>query len=413
MFQCNLKERNEIFKIIKKGRNLTQGLYNHFLFILLINAMLLSLISFETLAKEPGVNSARLTILSDQVASRRTLGEWGFSAFIELDLTNGQKKYILFDTGDKPDTVIFNTKAIKQKVKGPDGKDKEIQKIDFADPKFLNNKIDIVISHHHSDHTKGLEKILDTYPDSFGKIHIGSGALDARFKCTKLDKPVGLDRKCLEIDMFKTGTNEIDLSKQTNTLYSLSQKYSDKFIVHKSYESLWPEIPGVWVTGYIPANSPEDNTGSNNFAIIEDLKNPNNQKFDTVPEEIALVIKTQNKGIMLVTGCGHRGIVNTLRHVNTNSQENTIGSLIGGIHLLAHDMKKLEWTANELNKFKLKTIVGSHCTGIERLMVLRKLLRMTEVNSPVGSVETVYDTSKDIAVGFPSPTMTDPVVSAK
>lgn len=354
---------------------------------------------------EAAVKGARVTILSDQVASRRTLAEWGFAAFVEIDLPNGDTRYVLFDTGEKPETVIFN--AEKAKFKGANGK--EVQRVNFKDPKFKTNKIDIVISHHHDDHTRGIDKLIETYPESFGKIHIGRGALIPRYRCTKLDKPTGLDRKCLEIDMFMPDGVTLDPKKQTNVLATLADKYKDRFVVHEQYERLWPDVAGVYMTGRIPINSGEDNTGSNNFALVENPKLPaKEQEFDTLPEENALVIHTP-RGLLVMSGCGHRGIVNTLRHINTNSKLNTVDTLIGGIHLLAHDYQKVLWTAKEMNKFKINTFVGSHCTGIERLIVLRKLLNLTEINSPIGSVETTFDTSKNVAIGFPSPTITSPI----
>lgn len=339
----------------------------------------------------PAVKNVRVTILSDSVASRRTRAEWGFSAFVEIDLGT-RKRYILFDTGDKPDTVIFNSLAAK---------DKETPRVNFA--AFKNNEIDIIISHHHSDHTTGLWSLLEEYPKAFGKIHIGPEAFNPRYKCNKYDRPTGGDRKCLDVEM----------SKQTNVLLEtgllFKQKYGDQrfketFVVHSRFSEVWEDVAGVWMTGSIPRETGEDYTfGTTNNTVI---MRGHAYVHDILPEENALVVKT-GEGLLVLSGCGHAGIINTLRHIEDVTGERRIATLIGGLHLLAHDPKGFKWTANELNQYRIKTFVGSHCTGIERMIALRDILGMTALNAPFGTVETIFDTSKGVVL--PSPNINGPL----
>ena len=75
------------------------------------------------------VKALRVTVLSTMLADRG-LGEWGYSALVEVD---GHK--FLFDTGANPDVVLKNAMSLK---------------ID------LSQVTDVVISHNHADHTGGL-----------------------------------------------------------------------------------------------------------------------------------------------------------------------------------------------------------------------------------------------------------------
>src|SRR5207244_12541809 len=73
--------------------------------------------------------SVRVTVRSTMLASRG-IGEWGFAALVEVD---GRR--ILFDTGARPDTVLMNAREM-----GID----------------LSGVTDVILSHHHGDHTGGL-----------------------------------------------------------------------------------------------------------------------------------------------------------------------------------------------------------------------------------------------------------------
>ena len=92
------------------------------------------------------VDDFKITILSTMLSDFH-LGEWGFSALVEVD---GER--ILFDTGSRAHTVIQNAEELK---------------ID------LNNIENVYLSHNHKDHTGGLISLR--YPSSFSKAHVGRG----------------------------------------------------------------------------------------------------------------------------------------------------------------------------------------------------------------------------------------------
>src|SRR5262245_31878022 len=78
----------------------------------------------------PRVRSLKLVVLSTMLADTKGVGEWGFAALVEAD---GHR--LLFDTGNRPETVLKNASELG---------------IELADV------TDVVLSHHHGDHTGGL-----------------------------------------------------------------------------------------------------------------------------------------------------------------------------------------------------------------------------------------------------------------
>lgn len=112
----------------------------------------------------PGENTSRaaesvaVTILSSNLANSGTVGEWGFSALVEVD-----GRCILFDAGNYADTVLRNANSL-----GVD----------------LSCATDVVLSHFHADHTTGLLPLLEDLrannPEAMRKIHVAEGLFLSR-----------------------------------------------------------------------------------------------------------------------------------------------------------------------------------------------------------------------------------------
>jgi 7,8-dihydropterin-6-yl-methyl-4-(beta-D-ribofuranosyl)aminobenzene 5'-phosphate synthase len=104
---------------------------------------------------------------------------------------------------------------------------------------------------------------------------------------------------------------------------------------------------------------------------------------DTIPEDASVVIDTP-AGLVLVSGCGHAGIVNTLEHSRKAVRDAPIHAAIGGFHLFAATDERLSWTAAKLKELGLEHLLGAPCTGIEA-----GLDRKTAVVGAVGSSFTL------------------------
>jgi 7,8-dihydropterin-6-yl-methyl-4-(beta-D-ribofuranosyl)aminobenzene 5'-phosphate synthase len=287
----------------------------------------------------------KITILSTMVADYDYLGEWGFSAIIESD---GHK--LLFDTGSRENTVLENADSL-----GID----------------LSTVSHVFLSHNHLDHTGGLihlrKKLMIKDPNALKFVHVGKGIFSER---------------------LSKGKNVNDFTQQKEILESLGIE----FIFHEKPKEI---LPNIWTTGVVPRQFDEKNW-SGYREIIEDGK----VTEDNIPEDQSIVINTQ-RGLVLVSGCGHAGIVNTLKHTNKMFQNlSDIFIAIGGFHLFTKTDKEIKWASKKMKKYGVKEFIGAHCTGIDAVYSIRKNNRMDRANCVVGAVGSVYDYEKGIIPGY-------------
>jgi 7,8-dihydropterin-6-yl-methyl-4-(beta-D-ribofuranosyl)aminobenzene 5'-phosphate synthase len=286
------------------------------------------------------VKSVNIQILSTQVADSG-IGEWGFAALVEVD---GKK--ILFDTGALPDTVSKNTKELN---------------VDLSDIS------DVILSHNHSDHTGGLIKLRREYMKksrtALTRAHIGKGMFWSR--------------------PLKSGG-------EGNDMIALQPEYKaigGKFIEHTEAEEI---MPGVWVTGSIARTYPEKN-----FSGLGQMKTPDGLADDNIPEELSLVVNT-DQGLVVISGCGHAGIINTLEHARKTVRNAPIYAVIGGFHLFEASDETLDWTANKLKEFGTKNFMGAHCTGFEAVYRIRQHAGLDRKTCVVGAVGAGFSLDKGI-----------------
>lgn len=284
------------------------------------------------------VQSLRVQVLSTMLVgdSNKGIGEWGFAAIVEVD---GQR--ILFDTGARPDTVLKNVKEMG---------------IDLAGVK------DVILSHNHSDHTNGLmtlrREFAKTNPTALSRAHVGKGIF----------------------------WNRPNTSGDSNVMVKIKPEYEatgGQFVEHAEPKEI---LPGVWLTGPVPRTYPEKNWGGTGR-----MKSPDGLVEDTLPEDMSLVFVT-DKGLVLLSGCGHAGIINTLEYARKAIKPAPVYAAIGGFHLFALNDEKLGWTGSKLKEFGLKNFLGAHCTGIEAVYRIRQqtgLDRQSCVVSAVGSSFTL------------------------
>jgi 7,8-dihydropterin-6-yl-methyl-4-(beta-D-ribofuranosyl)aminobenzene 5'-phosphate synthase len=281
----------------------------------------------------------KITVLVTNVAGDPRLGdgEWGYSALVEVD---GHK--ILYDTGASSDRVLSNAKALH---------------IDLSDVE------DVVLSHNHSDHVGGLmalrRELAKTNPRALSRVHVGAGIFEPRLN------EAGEDRNGLRLikaEYLATG---------------------GAFIIHEKATELYP---GVWLTGPVPRPNVEKNW----FPGLS-LVTAQGRVEDNVPEDSALVFNT-SEGIVILTGCGHAGVVNIVEDARTIVGTQPVLALIGGLHLFDASDQTLVWTGAKLKSYRIENLLAGHCTGIEATYRLREstgLNRKTAVVSAVGSSFTL------------------------
>ena len=307
------------------------------LFCLLMPSFALPVGSGE---KHHKVSSLKVTCLSTMLANRG-IGEWGYAALVEAD---GHK--ILFDTGARPDTVLKNAEELG---------------IDLTDVTH------VFLSHNHGDHSGGLVTLRKAMrqhnPDALSKVHVGMGIFSDRVR-------------------------------RRNLILEVKEEYEStdgKFVIHSETHQLFP---GVWITGPIKRIHPERNWGGSGKINTEQ-----GQVEDNIPEDQALVIDTE-QGFVLISGCGHAGMINTMEHITANIHKGKVTTAIGGFHLVSATDEHLAWTAEKLKAFGLSRLIGAHCTGINALYTLRTLLGMERSDAVVGSVGDSFELESGIKAGF-------------
>lgn len=277
--------------------------------------------------------AVKVTVLSTMVSGDpgRGIGEWGFAALLEVD---GRR--LLVDAGQRPETVLRNAAELK---------------IDLADV------TDVVLTHNHSDHTGGLvtlrRELAKKNPKALSTAHVAKGIFAPR------PRPDGSD---------------------LNGLLPLKAEYEalgGRFVEHAGPVEL---SPAVWLTGPVPRPHPE-----RNWSGMGRMQDAAGLAEDTIPEDASVIVDTP-EGLVVISGCGHAGIINTVEYARKIVRSAPVVAAVGGFHLFAASDATLEWTGSKLKEVGLRYLIGAHCTGIEAVYRLRTLLGLTRQTAVVGAV---------------------------
>ncbi len=290
------------------------------------------------------IHALKVTVLSTMlVGDTKGLGEWGFSALVEAD-----NHRILVDTGGHPDTVLENARDLK---------------IDLSGVK------EVILTHNHWDHVSGLltlrKELMKKNPSALSTVHVARGIFYSR------PSPKG----------------------EQNPMIALKKEYEatgGKFIEHAGAAEIFP---GAWLTGPVPRKYPE-----HNWSSVGKVQTPDGLVEDTIPEDQSLVLNTP-QGLVVITGCGHAGIVNILTMARGEFPNEPVQAVIGGLHLFPASDQQLDWTADEMKEFRVANLLGAHCTGIEAVYRIREKLGLSRASAVVGSVGSSYVLGEGIHPG--------------
>jgi 7,8-dihydropterin-6-yl-methyl-4-(beta-D-ribofuranosyl)aminobenzene 5'-phosphate synthase len=288
------------------------------------------------------VQRLKVTILSTMLADEG-IGEWGFSALVEAD---GQQ--ILVDTGARPQTVLQNARELN---------------IDLSPVR------DVLLTHFHSDHVGGLmvlrQDLKQKNADALSVGHVTPAIFYSRPQAD---------------------------GREGNTMIEIRAAYQASgahFVEHSSMAEI---MPGVWLTGPVPRVYPERNWSGSGKVLT-----PAGLVEDNVPDDQSLIIDTP-QGLVVITGCGHAGIVNILTAADRQFHR-PIMTVIGGIHLFAASDTQVNWTGDKMKGFGVHYLIGAHCTGIESVYRLRERLGLGRKAAVVGAVGATYTLAEGINPG--------------
>jgi len=249
---------------------------------------------------------ARITVLCENAVGSisGTLGEHGFSALIEP--AGGEP--LLFDTGQGL-TLLHNARRMN---------------------KDLSKVKKVVVSHGHYDHAGGLKPLLEECGPKVVYGHPGIFKPRYRVKDTAECYPIGVP----------TSRAELEAAGAT---FDLSADFREI-------------APGMYLTGAVPRLTDFETGDQGIYCDCGGLD------ADNTPDDQSLLLETE-KGLVLLLGCCHSGLINTVEHVAKMTGRRDIYAVIGGTHLGFCGQEQLGSTIAALRGMGIVKLAASHCTG--------------------------------------------------
>ena len=246
------------------------------------------------------------TVVIDDTASGNLASEHGLSLWIE----DGDRR-LLLDTGQSH-ILHENCQAL-----GVD-----LREIDA-----------VVLSHGHYDHTGGLQTVIDGVSEV--DVYLHPKAVEPKFACHN-------NEPCRHIGMSSLIAENLQKHNYIRTL-------------------VWTEKPtniysGFTVTGAIPRLTDFEDVGGP-FFLDADRKQP-----DALTDDQSLFFES-DEGLVVMVGCAHAGIVNTLDYISKLTGNKHIHTVLGGIHLSSASSERIERTINAFHGYDVRQIGLAHCTG--------------------------------------------------
>jgi 7,8-dihydropterin-6-yl-methyl-4-(beta-D-ribofuranosyl)aminobenzene 5'-phosphate synthase len=273
------------------------------------------------------------------------LAEHGLSLLISV-YRNGESHTILFDTGYSPVGVPRNMEKLGVETA-------EIEAI--------------VISHAHMDHTGSLYTLLERISRPVPVVVHPEALVTPRY----LEGEDGLKRR------FPATLERHEIEKRQGALRT-----------EKTPTLLAKDT--ILVSGEVPRVTPFEKGLPN--ALIE--RNGHLEK-DAVLDDQALAIRLRGEGLVVISGCSHSGIINTVAHARKITGEEKVHAILGGFHLSGTFFEQiLEETLEEMRKIDPQVIVPMHCTGWKAVHRFEKAFPSAFVLNSVGSRLTFPPASK-------------------
>ncbi len=275
-------------------------------------------------------NNIHIQVLVENTATGKAiLAEHGLSFFIKKD-----SHLFLFDTGQG---FVLSNNAAKFDI--------DLQQIEA-----------IVLSHGHHDHCGGLRFFADAGNQT--RIFAHPAAFQPKFSKTNQGRtyPVGME--------------------------SVIEQHIPQFMQRTTFtEGPTEIIDGVWITGYVPKNNDFEKS-SGPFFLDQQC-----QQTDQLIDDQSMFFITP-QGVVVLLGCAHAGIINTLQYIQSQTGNLPFHYVIGGTHLVNASPERILRTIQELRKLNVQHIAPCHCTGLPAILALHNAFQQQCTACKVG---TAYD----------------------
>ena len=283
---------------------------------------------------------------------RSTLaGEWGLSLHLESVQAGGKYRYLL-DFGYTSEVLIRNFELLD------------------LDPGRLDG---LILSHGHRDHYGGLEGLVGHYRARMRpnlKLFAG-GEANFREKWIKRRAagPVSwgsLDRKTLED--ADVGTVCCDVP------HALSGAFTTGYIPRQSFERVLENT--LVETEADPGPSPDHFTEAERLGRLVP---------DQHPDEHATCYVVRGCGLVVISSCGHVGLINTIKAAMAVSGVDKLHAVLGGFHLGPAPQDYVDHTVTELERLSPDVVIPMHCSGTKFLAAMHRQMPDRLVTANIGS----------------------------
>ena len=288
--------------------------------------------AFERTTKIGTLEVQRFGFAVSKEPPKRTMqNEWGLAWHIESQI-GADTKQVLFDFAYTADTLLNNMLLLG------------------IDPSKLDA---IALSHGHYDHFGGMVGFLEA---TKGKLRSGLPFYMGGEECfctRELNVPGNpgnfgaLDREAIKkaglVTTFAAGPSLL-----------ASHGFTPGFIAAEGFEKvLSPTRMSVGTQGALGCDPSKVNPSKKSVTNVP----------DDFEHELSAVYNVKGKGLVIMTSCGHRGIVNTVRAATKASGINKVHAIMGGFHLAPHNAEYLKQTVEGLKQFNPDFLIPMHCSG--------------------------------------------------
>jgi 7,8-dihydropterin-6-yl-methyl-4-(beta-D-ribofuranosyl)aminobenzene 5'-phosphate synthase len=288
-------------------------------------------------SETPGLSVQRVAMT--EAAQGKTLhSEWGLALHLESK-RGDETRQCLLDFGFTPETYANNLDLLK------------------IDPSAVDA---LIMSHGHYDHCGGLMGFLDAQRSKMRKdLRLYTGGEDAF--CHRMSRaPDGsfsdygpmIDRRRLKALGVEVVQSEVPV-------VVAGHAFTTGAVPRTSIEHV---LPNSWV-----AFGVKDGLGCDPKAYMDHHFTPEELAGTPQPDqhwhEHATCFNLRGRGLVVISSCGHAGIINTLRRAQEVSGVEKIYALVGGFHLAPAPDDYLRQVMAELKKFDLQHVLPMHCSG--------------------------------------------------
>ena len=268
------------------------------------------------MAETSELDSLKITVLAEDSVLYESpyLGQHGVSFLLEGTKDSNIRR-ILVDVGQNSPALLSNMRIMNISPSAIDA---------------------IVLTHCHYDHTKGVVNMLREIGKRDVRVIAHPDIFRPNFVINTYFKYVGI----------MPDDSKENIEKAAGRLLLTR----DPLVI----------MPGIMTTGEVKRQTEFEEVGIG----VETIEN-GRVKDDQMLDDISVVANVKEKGLVIVTGCSHAGIVNIVKQAIELTGCEKIEAIIGGLHLVDAPETRIKRTVDELAKLNISWICAGHCTGFK------------------------------------------------